>query len=123
MMMIGSSVDYVRSGGMRNVPFTKTVEHLYATTAKFSGSVLLASCPAYSYPPRRRIPLPRSFAIASHHVNPSTISHHFGHLFPPYSIPQCTMQLKSVPSLTRLPVSASFMARRSKWSSRMSKVG
>ncbi|GBM35923.1 hypothetical protein AVEN_244987-1 [Araneus ventricosus] len=53
MMMIGSSVDYVRSGGMRNVPVTKAVEHLYATTAKFSGCVLLASRPAYSYPPRR----------------------------------------------------------------------
>ncbi|GBM07050.1 hypothetical protein AVEN_63489-1 [Araneus ventricosus] len=55
MMMIGSSVDYVRSGGMRNVPVTKAVEHLYATTAKFSGCVLLASRPAYSYPPRRTI--------------------------------------------------------------------
>ncbi|GBN13525.1 hypothetical protein AVEN_1117-1 [Araneus ventricosus] len=53
MMMIGSSVDYVRSGGMRNVPVTKAVEHSYATTAKFSGCVLLASRPAYSYPPRR----------------------------------------------------------------------
>ncbi|GBM28192.1 hypothetical protein AVEN_36139-1 [Araneus ventricosus] len=52
MMMIGSSVDYVRSGGMRNVPVTKAVEHLYATTAKFSGCVILASRPAYSYPPR-----------------------------------------------------------------------
>ncbi|GBO39871.1 hypothetical protein AVEN_153242-1 [Araneus ventricosus] len=41
MMMIGSSVDYVRSGGMRNVPVTKAVEHLYATTAKCSGCVLL----------------------------------------------------------------------------------
>ncbi|GBL91806.1 hypothetical protein AVEN_172734-1 [Araneus ventricosus] len=51
--MIGSSVDYVRSGGMRNVPVTKAVEHLYATTAKFSGCVLLASRPSYSYPPRR----------------------------------------------------------------------
>ncbi|GBN99129.1 hypothetical protein AVEN_239003-1 [Araneus ventricosus] len=54
MMMIGSSVDYVRSGGMRNVPVTKAVEHLYATTAKFSLCVLLASRPAYSDPPRRR---------------------------------------------------------------------
>ncbi|GBL90325.1 hypothetical protein AVEN_35686-1, partial [Araneus ventricosus] len=53
MMMIVSSVDYVRSGGMRNVPVTKAVEHLYVTTAKFSGCVLLASRPAYSYPPRR----------------------------------------------------------------------
>ncbi|GBN01439.1 hypothetical protein AVEN_62973-1 [Araneus ventricosus] len=53
MMMIGSSVDYVRSGGMRNVPVRKEVEHLYATTAKFSGCVLLASRPAYSYTPRR----------------------------------------------------------------------
>ncbi|GBM53704.1 hypothetical protein AVEN_56403-1 [Araneus ventricosus] len=26
---------------------------LYATTAKFSGCVLLDSCPEYSYPPRR----------------------------------------------------------------------
>ncbi|GBN40518.1 hypothetical protein AVEN_125491-1 [Araneus ventricosus] len=34
--MIGSSVDYVRSGGMRNVAVTKELEHLYATTAKFS---------------------------------------------------------------------------------------
>ncbi|GBM76361.1 hypothetical protein AVEN_36977-1 [Araneus ventricosus] len=50
MMMIGSSVDYVRSGGVRNVPVTKAVEHLYATTAKFSGCILLASRPAYSYP-------------------------------------------------------------------------
>ncbi|GBN27719.1 hypothetical protein AVEN_201054-1 [Araneus ventricosus] len=53
MMKIGSSVDYVRGGGMRNVPVTKAVEHLYATTDKFSGCVLLASRPAYSYPPRR----------------------------------------------------------------------
>ncbi|GBO15812.1 hypothetical protein AVEN_231165-1 [Araneus ventricosus] len=53
MMMIGSSVNYVRSGSMRNVPVTKAVEHLYATTAKFSGCVLLALRPAYSYPPRR----------------------------------------------------------------------
>ncbi|GBM30215.1 hypothetical protein AVEN_165814-1 [Araneus ventricosus] len=53
MIMIGSSVDHVRSGGMRNVPVTKAVEHLYATTAKFSGCVLLASRPAFSYPPRR----------------------------------------------------------------------
>ncbi|GBM63766.1 hypothetical protein AVEN_43378-1 [Araneus ventricosus] len=52
--MIGSSVDYVRSGGMRNVPVTKAVEHLYATTAKFSVCVLLASRPTYSYPPRRQ---------------------------------------------------------------------
>ncbi|GBM05580.1 hypothetical protein AVEN_159635-1, partial [Araneus ventricosus] len=42
MMKIGCSVDYVRSGGMRNVPATKAVEHLYATTAKFSD--------AYSWP-------------------------------------------------------------------------
>ncbi|GBM57202.1 hypothetical protein AVEN_29955-1 [Araneus ventricosus] len=56
MIMIGSSVDYVRSGGMRNVPVTKAVEHLYATTAKFKGCVLLASRPAYSYPPRRGHP-------------------------------------------------------------------
>ncbi|GBM99218.1 hypothetical protein AVEN_254-1 [Araneus ventricosus] len=55
MMMIGSSVDCVRSGGMGNVPVTKAVEHLYATTAKFSGCVLLASRPAYSYPPRRGV--------------------------------------------------------------------
>ncbi|GBM62752.1 hypothetical protein AVEN_89864-1 [Araneus ventricosus] len=54
MMMIGSSVAYVRSGGMRNVPVTKAVEHMYATTAKFSGCLLLASRPAYSYPPRRQ---------------------------------------------------------------------
>ncbi|GBM64088.1 hypothetical protein AVEN_70509-1, partial [Araneus ventricosus] len=53
MMMIGSSMDYVKIGGMRNVPVTKAVEHLYATTAKVSGCVLLASRPAYSYPPRR----------------------------------------------------------------------
>ncbi|GBN89544.1 Sodium-dependent low-affinity dicarboxylate transporter 1 [Araneus ventricosus] len=50
--MIGSSVDYVRSGGMMNVSVTKALEHLYATTAEFSGCVLLASRPAYSYPPR-----------------------------------------------------------------------
>ncbi|GBL78343.1 hypothetical protein AVEN_42870-1 [Araneus ventricosus] len=37
MMKIGSNVHYVRSGGMRNVPVTKAVEHLYATTAKFPG--------------------------------------------------------------------------------------
>ncbi|GBL79026.1 hypothetical protein AVEN_48980-1 [Araneus ventricosus] len=55
VMKIGCSVDYVRSGGMRNVPVTKAVEHLYATTAKFSGCVLLASRPVYSYPPRRFI--------------------------------------------------------------------
>ncbi|GBN21499.1 hypothetical protein AVEN_159698-1 [Araneus ventricosus] len=55
MTMIGSSVDYVRSGGMRNVPVTKAVEHLYATTAKFSGCVILASRTAYSYPPRRTL--------------------------------------------------------------------
>ncbi|GBN78910.1 hypothetical protein AVEN_223556-1 [Araneus ventricosus] len=43
MMQIGSRVDYVRSGGMRSVPVMKAVEHLYATTAKFSGR-------AYSWP-------------------------------------------------------------------------
>ncbi|GBM14594.1 hypothetical protein AVEN_34998-1 [Araneus ventricosus] len=42
MMMIGCSVDYVRSGGKKNVQVTKAMEHLYATTAKFSG--------AYSWP-------------------------------------------------------------------------
>ncbi|GBO06842.1 hypothetical protein AVEN_197680-1 [Araneus ventricosus] len=45
--MIGFSVDYVRRGGMRNVPVTKAVEHLYATTAKFSKRVCnlgLTSC-------------------------------------------------------------------------------
>ncbi|GBO33387.1 hypothetical protein AVEN_221780-1 [Araneus ventricosus] len=55
MMMIGSSVDYVRSGGTRKVPVTKAVEHLYATSAKFSGRVRLAFCPTYSYPPRRHV--------------------------------------------------------------------
>ncbi|GBM37571.1 hypothetical protein AVEN_130709-1 [Araneus ventricosus] len=47
MMMIGSSVDYVRSGGMRKVPVTKAVEHLYVTAAKFSKRVRnlgLTSC-------------------------------------------------------------------------------
>ncbi|GBM63306.1 hypothetical protein AVEN_186126-1 [Araneus ventricosus] len=53
MMIIGSSVDYVRSGGMRNVPVTKAGSG--ATTAKFSGFVLLVSRPANSYPPRRAI--------------------------------------------------------------------
>ncbi|GBM92354.1 hypothetical protein AVEN_12413-1, partial [Araneus ventricosus] len=38
MMKIGSSVDYVWSNGMRNIPFTKAVEHLYATTDKFQGA-------------------------------------------------------------------------------------
>ncbi|GBN47716.1 hypothetical protein AVEN_126570-1, partial [Araneus ventricosus] len=42
MMMIGSSVDYVRSGGMRNGPVTKAVEHLYATPVNFQS--------AYSWP-------------------------------------------------------------------------
>ncbi|GBM36103.1 hypothetical protein AVEN_179099-1 [Araneus ventricosus] len=55
MMMIGSIVDYVRSGDMRNVPVTKAVEHLYATTAKFSVCVILASRPEYSYPPHRHM--------------------------------------------------------------------
>ncbi|GBL99057.1 hypothetical protein AVEN_227555-2 [Araneus ventricosus] len=54
-MKIGSSVNYVRNGGMRNVSVTKTVEHLYATTAKFSGCVLLALRPAHSYPRHRLI--------------------------------------------------------------------
>ncbi|GBN33977.1 hypothetical protein AVEN_239461-1 [Araneus ventricosus] len=36
MMIIGSSVDYVRSGGLRNVPVMEAVEHLHATTTKFS---------------------------------------------------------------------------------------
>ncbi|GBM93420.1 hypothetical protein AVEN_160682-1 [Araneus ventricosus] len=45
---------HVRSGGMRNVPITKAVEHLYVTIAKFSGCVLLASRPEFSYPPRRQ---------------------------------------------------------------------
>ncbi|GBM70648.1 hypothetical protein AVEN_206869-1 [Araneus ventricosus] len=58
MMMIGSSVDYVRSGGMRNVPVTKAVENLYATTAKFSkrvrnldlkSCVLLPATSEYTY--------------------------------------------------------------------------
>ncbi|GBO28205.1 hypothetical protein AVEN_217618-1, partial [Araneus ventricosus] len=53
MMKIGSSSEHVRSGGMRNVPITKAVEHLYVTIAKFSGCVLLASRPEFSYPPRR----------------------------------------------------------------------
>ncbi|GBM09890.1 hypothetical protein AVEN_241215-1 [Araneus ventricosus] len=53
MMKFGSRVDYVKSGGMRNVPVTKAVEHLYATTAKSSGCIVLASRPACSYPPRR----------------------------------------------------------------------
>ncbi|GBM29069.1 hypothetical protein AVEN_233241-1 [Araneus ventricosus] len=39
MMKIGCIVDYVRSGGMRNAPVTKAVEHLYAATAKFSGTL------------------------------------------------------------------------------------
>ncbi|GBN08527.1 hypothetical protein AVEN_5835-1 [Araneus ventricosus] len=64
MMMIGSSVDYVRSGGMRNVPVAKAVEHWYATTTKFSGYVLLASRPAYSYPPRRMLYFKKG--LASH---------------------------------------------------------
>ncbi|GBN18535.1 hypothetical protein AVEN_112498-1 [Araneus ventricosus] len=38
MMKIGSSADYVRSGGMRNVPVAKAVEHVYVTTAKFSST-------------------------------------------------------------------------------------
>ncbi|GBO21248.1 hypothetical protein AVEN_274966-1, partial [Araneus ventricosus] len=53
MMKTGYSVDYVKSGKMTNVPVTKAVEHLYATTAKFSGCVLLVSRPTYSYPLRR----------------------------------------------------------------------
>ncbi|GBN94047.1 hypothetical protein AVEN_181099-1 [Araneus ventricosus] len=43
MMMIGSNVDYVRSGGMRNVPVTKAVEHLYMR-------LLLNFQGAYSWP-------------------------------------------------------------------------
>ncbi|GBN05016.1 hypothetical protein AVEN_164094-1 [Araneus ventricosus] len=71
--MIGSSVDYVRSGGMRNVPVTKAVEHLYATTAKFSGCVLLSSRPAYSYPPRREInPLVNIYLFIKTLSNPPT---------------------------------------------------
>ncbi|GBM79462.1 hypothetical protein AVEN_96318-1 [Araneus ventricosus] len=59
MMMIGSSVDYVRSGGMRNVPVTKAVEHLYTTQyiifrgSDFSILIFITKIPlgAYSYPP------------------------------------------------------------------------
>ncbi|GBN46629.1 hypothetical protein AVEN_191635-1 [Araneus ventricosus] len=72
MMMIGSSVDYVRSGGMRNVPVTKAVEHSYATTAKFSGCVNLASRPAYSYPPRRLLDLKVIESICSTMINSFT---------------------------------------------------
>ena len=53
MMKITSSVDYVRSGGMRTVKVTKALEHLYVTTAKFSGCILLDSGSMYSYPPCR----------------------------------------------------------------------
>ena len=53
MMKIASSVDYIRSGGMRTDEDTMVMEHLYVTTAKFSGLVLLDSGSAYSYPPCR----------------------------------------------------------------------
>ena len=55
MMKIASSVDYVKSDGIRTVQVTKSLEHLYMTSAKFSGCVLLGSGPAYSYPSCRLI--------------------------------------------------------------------
>ncbi|GBL88932.1 hypothetical protein AVEN_159022-1 [Araneus ventricosus] len=77
MMKIGSSVDYVRSGGMRNAPVTKAVEHLYATTVKFSGCVLLASRPAYAYSPRL---VSRGFLpnyVLSHDLHFPLCLHHY----------------------------------------------
>ncbi|GBM83007.1 hypothetical protein AVEN_72123-1 [Araneus ventricosus] len=64
MMKIGSSVDYVRSGGMRNVPVTKAVAHLYETTSQLSGCVLLASRPTHSYPPRRVLTSPVLYPVS-----------------------------------------------------------
>ncbi|GBN87438.1 hypothetical protein AVEN_230517-1 [Araneus ventricosus] len=72
MMMIGPSVDYVRSGGMRNVPVTKAVEHLYATTPKFSECVHLASRTAHSYPPRQYED-DASGSSHRHDISPSTL--------------------------------------------------
>ncbi|GBM64794.1 hypothetical protein AVEN_10216-1 [Araneus ventricosus] len=53
MMKIGSSVD-CKEWWREKCSSYEGSEHLYATTAKFSGCVLLASRPAYSYPPRRQ---------------------------------------------------------------------
>ncbi|GBM02979.1 hypothetical protein AVEN_14496-1 [Araneus ventricosus] len=50
---------------MRNVPVIKAVEHLYVTTAKFSGCVLLASRRAYSYPPSQE----ENFLVAAKDFN------------------------------------------------------
>ncbi|GBO30661.1 hypothetical protein AVEN_252715-1 [Araneus ventricosus] len=52
MMKIGSSVD-CKEWWHEKCSSYEDSEHLYATTAKFSGCVLLDSHPAYSYPPRR----------------------------------------------------------------------
>ncbi|GBM05720.1 hypothetical protein AVEN_55818-1 [Araneus ventricosus] len=82
MMMIGSSVDYVRSGGMRNVPVTKAVEHLYATTAKFSGCVLLPATSAihYSQPP---YPSHEELILSNKEAYRRNISQTFSHLEAP----------------------------------------
>ncbi|GBM27153.1 hypothetical protein AVEN_202361-1, partial [Araneus ventricosus] len=52
IMKIGSSVDYKEWWHEKYSNYEGS-EHLYAITAKFSECVLLASRPAYSYPPRR----------------------------------------------------------------------
>ncbi|GBM63536.1 hypothetical protein AVEN_232684-1 [Araneus ventricosus] len=51
MMKIGTNVD-CKEWWHEKCSSYEGSEHLYATTAKFSGCVLLDSRPAYSYPPR-----------------------------------------------------------------------
>ncbi|GBM91923.1 hypothetical protein AVEN_132273-1 [Araneus ventricosus] len=54
IMKIGSSLD-CKEWWHEKCSSYEGSEHLYATTAKFSGCVLMASRPAYSYPPRRAL--------------------------------------------------------------------
>ena len=61
---IASSLNFVRSGGLRTVQVTKALENLLVITAKFSGCVLLDSRPACSYPPCRvRVRICHIFSI------------------------------------------------------------
>ncbi|GBN24704.1 Tigger transposable element-derived protein 4 [Araneus ventricosus] len=60
MMMIGSSEDFVRSGGMRNVPVTKAVEHLVRTLG-LKSCVLLPATSAVFLNLEQRIEILRQY--------------------------------------------------------------
>ncbi|GBM50743.1 hypothetical protein AVEN_144166-1 [Araneus ventricosus] len=65
MTKIGCSVDYVRSGGMRNVPVTKAVSICMRLLLNFQGAYSWPR-PAYSYPSRR---MPKNF-LPPHFFHP-----------------------------------------------------